>query len=53
MQGIDMGIAACHFQLSAQEHGIGGRFNLNAAPALTLSANTIYKYSWIPDEPTR
>ena len=53
MQGIDMGIAACHFQLAAQEQGIGGRFNLNAAPALTLSANTIYKYSWIPDEPTR
>lgn len=53
MQGIDMGIAACHFQLSAQEQGIGGKFDLNAAPALTLPANTIYKFSWIPDETTR
>ena len=53
MQGLDMGIAACHFQFSAQEQGVGGRFDLNAAPALALPANTIYKFSWIPDEPTR
>ena len=53
MQGIDMGIAACHFQLSAQEQGVGGRFDLNAAPALTPPANTIYKFSWIPDEISR
>ena len=53
MQGIDMGIAACHFQLSAQERGVGGRFDLNAAPALTPPVNTIYKFSWIPGEPMR
>jgi len=50
MQAIDMGIAACHFQLAAQEQGIGGKFDLNAAPTLALPANTIYKFSWIPDE---
>jgi len=47
MQAIDMGIAACHFQLAAQEQGLGGTIDLAAAPNLALPANTIYKFSWI------
>ena len=47
MQAIDMGIAACHFQLAATELGLGGRIDLAAAPELALPANTIYKFSWI------
>ncbi|MPN32223.1 hypothetical protein SDC9_179699 [bioreactor metagenome] len=50
MQGIDMGITACHFHLSAQEQGLGGRFDLCAAPRLDLPENAIYKFSWIPDD---
>jgi nitroreductase len=47
MQSIDMGIAACHFHLAAIEKGLGGRFELDAAPALSLPDNTIYKFTWI------
>ena len=50
MQAIDMGIAACHFQLAATEQGIGGKIDLAAAPNLALPANTLYKFSWITDE---
>ena len=49
MQSIDMGIAACHFHLAAMEKGLGGKFELDAAPQLALPENTVYKFSWIPD----
>lgn len=49
MQSLDMGIAACHFHLAAMEKGLGGRFELDAAPLFDLPENTVYKFSWIPD----
>lgn len=49
MQSVDMGIAACHFHLAAEETGLGGKFELDAAPALALPENTVYKFSWLPE----
>ncbi len=49
MQSIDMGIAACHFHLAAMEKGLPGSFSLDAAPALNLPENLVYRFSWLPD----
>lgn len=46
MQAIDMGIAACHFHLTATEQGKPGQFVFNAGPELELPQNMVYKYSW-------
>lgn len=46
MQSIDMGIAACHFELAAAEKGLPGSFNLNAEPQIDCPENTVYKFSW-------
>jgi nitroreductase len=49
MQSLDMGIAACHFHLAAKEKGLGGKFELDAAPIFDLPEDTVYKFSWNPD----
>jgi nitroreductase len=46
MQGIDIGIAACHFQLACQEKGLPGAFKLDADPGITPPENVIYKFTW-------
>jgi nitroreductase len=50
MQSIDMGIAACHFHLSALESGLDGRFDLDADPGLAAPENTLYKFTWISEQ---
>lgn len=49
MQSIDMGIAACHFSLAAQEKGLMGHFDLAADPKITQPDNILYKYSWVEE----
>jgi nitroreductase len=46
MQGIDMGIAACHFHLACLEKGIAGAFRLDADPKLPQPENVIYQFTW-------
>ena len=47
IQRIDIGIAACHFHLAAQESGLNGEFR-RISPALAgVPENTHYIFSWI------
>lgn len=47
MQRIDMGIAMCHFELSAQEIGLTGHWEV-LKPAIALpNALTSYTISWV------
>lgn len=48
IQRIDLGIAAAHFYLTAQELGLFGHFE-PLRPALDIPNNYIYEFSWIPD----
>lgn len=47
IQRIDMGIAACHFDLAAKEQGIIGHFDFDHKPDLTCPVNTEYVFSWV------
>ena len=47
LQRVDMGIAMCHFELTAREHGLAGHWVVDQA-ALTVSpAGLEYTVSWI------
>lgn len=48
IQKLDMGIAACHFDLAAKEKGLCGKF-MKANPNLKAPPKTIYLFSWIAD----
>jgi hypothetical protein len=48
MQKIDMGIAMSHFELSAKEAGLAGRW-VEANPIIKLPAFAEYSISWIPE----
>ena len=50
IQRIDMGIAACHFHLTAIEKGLKGEFKTLAAPSFEVPENTVYKFSWIAEQ---
>jgi hypothetical protein len=45
LQRIDMGIAFCHFELSAQELGLQGKWLINK-PGIVLDAGMGYCASW-------
>ena len=47
IQRIDMGIAACHFQLTALEKGLKGEFRKLPELSLKLPENVIYSFSWV------
>lgn len=47
LQRLDVGIAACHFHLSAQAHSLKGAFQY-AEPQIDSPANMLYLFSWIP-----
>jgi len=49
VQRLDMGIAMCHFELSAKEAGLGGRWSWDAPPALTLPSRAEYIVTWNPE----
>ncbi len=47
MQRIDMGIAMCHFELMARDHGLGGRWEINAPDIEISDELTEYSVSWV------
>lgn len=47
IQRIDIGIAACHFHLTAIEKGLKGEFKKLSNPISGLPENTNYFFSWI------
>ena len=46
-QKIDMGIAMCHFELSARESGLDGSWEIRN-PGLALGEGREYTVSWTP-----
>jgi nitroreductase len=53
IQRIDLGIAACHFELAARELGLAGAFIWLEQPVPDCPANTHYIVSWkagLPEE---
>ena len=46
LQRVDMGIACCHFELTARELGLAGRWEVLAPPETDLPARTTYVASW-------
>ena len=49
IQRVDIGIAAAHFDLAANEKGIKGSFALGMQPDLLLPPNIEYIFSWVRD----
>jgi len=47
LQRIDMGIAMCHFELTARERGLAGAWRFDAAGSPALPARTSYIASWV------
>jgi len=47
IQRIDIGIAACHFHLTAIEKGLKGEFKKMSNPISGLPENTCYIFSWV------
>jgi nitroreductase len=47
MQRIDMGIAMCHFELMARDHGLEGRWEINAPAIEKPDEFTEYSVSWV------
>ena len=46
LQRLDMGIAMCHFDLTAAEPGLAGNWEVLAPPPLELPERTTYVASW-------
>jgi hypothetical protein len=47
MQRIDMGIAMCHFELVARDHGLDGRWEINTPAIEKYDEFTEYTVSWV------
>ncbi len=47
MQRIDMGIAMCHFELMARDHGLDGRWEIIAPDIEKTEELTEYTVSWV------
>lgn len=47
IQQVDMGIAACHFQLMAMEKDLPGKFEVQNPEIRDIPQNTRYVFSWI------
>lgn len=48
LQKVDMGIAACHFDIMAQEKGKKGNFAIINDINIEIPSGIEYSYSWIP-----
>ncbi len=46
IQKVDMGIAACHFHLSAKEKGLDGEFQKLSGGVPDAPENTCYMFTW-------
>lgn len=49
IQRLDLGIAACHFHLTAVERELNGRFQVVEQPIEQLPENVSYQFSWITE----
>jgi hypothetical protein len=47
MQRIDMGIAMCHFELMARDHGLDGHWEINAPDIGKTDEFSEYTVSWV------
>ncbi len=47
IQKIDLGIAACHFEMAAGEKGISGKIAVLDQPAVECPENIHYAFSWV------
>lgn len=47
MQRIDMGIAMCHFELMARDHGLDGHWEMTAPDVEKSDESTEYVVSWV------
>ncbi|MFX1389744.1 MAG: nitroreductase, partial [Promethearchaeota archaeon] len=45
---LDIGIAVCHFDLTAKDFGITGKWELKN-PQITGTEDLLYKITWIGD----
>jgi hypothetical protein len=48
LHNIDIGIAMCHFELSAREKGLAGDWKVAAPKTGALPEGTEYRVSWLP-----
>jgi len=48
LQRVDMGIAMCHFELVAREHGLTGLWVVERPPPHTVATGLEYTVSWMP-----
>ena len=46
LQRVDIGIAMCHFELTARSLGLSGRWSIED-PKLKMAENTEYTITWI------
>ena len=47
IQKIDLGIAACHFEMAAREKGISGKIAVLDQPDIVCPENIHYAFSWV------
>lgn len=47
LQRLDMGIALCHFELTARENGLAGRWRIDHARESSPGAQTRYTATWV------
>jgi len=50
IQKVDLGIAACHFQLAALEKDLKGEFKKLQTPTLKVPEHTEYIFSWVSEQ---
>ncbi|MCO1603504.1 nitroreductase family protein [Desulfosporosinus nitroreducens] len=47
LQRVDMGIAMCHFELTAKEQGISGKWQISDIGSISTPPDTEYLVSWV------
>lgn len=50
LQRVDIGIAMCHFELTAREQGLLGKWVMSDPGITSLSEHTEYRISWIGEQ---
>lgn len=51
LQRVDMGIAMCHFELTARERGIDGKWQISDPGNISTPPDTEYVVSWVEKSP--
>ena len=49
LQRVDMGIAMCHFELTAKELGLNGKWKISDPGSISPPKDTEYVVSWVED----